>query len=395
MAEKNIPNTFGGFEALAGDLLGTPGSALDAEGREQNDGIKELDPEELKAELDETGVEVKEELDDDEVELEHGTEKDEPEENPEEPEETGTEEPEGDGSNDEEDELDTLGEYEAPMTKLFREQLFEELGWETEEGEEFESVSDLVEYMNKAVSEAAKPQYASQELQDLDAYVRQGGRLDDYFTKVPAGQIDLEDPDLTDVSVQKQLVTEYLSNVRGYNEARIKRTIERWEDKDSLEEEAEDALELLKEFKEDEKKRLLADQENYAKQVKEQQQKFYSDVVNEIEGLTDIRGHKLTKAQKQDLLDYIFKPGADGRTRYQVEYAADTVRNLLESAFFTKDKKTNLLVNKAKQSGKSEAVREMRQKLKASKGKRQKNSGSENSDFEAISRLGQSLIKKV
>ena len=102
-------------------------------------------------------------------------------------------------------------------------------------------------------------------------------------------------------------------------------------------------------------------------------------------------------ASKKELLDYIFKPESDGRTKYQREYASN-VQHLIDSAFFTKDKDKNTLVTKAKQSAKSEAYKELHQKIKASKGKRQKSSGGQNEGGEVsdtLSKLGHSLIRKV
>jgi len=372
-------NVFGGFEALAGEILKTPGQ----------DDIPELEPEELLEEEEKTAdeEEEEEELTEDEklekeaAELEEGDDEEE-------------EKPAGDEA--EEVEIGDFAEYEEPLTKVFQEALYEELGWEVEEGDETATIKDLVEYMKNAVSEASKPQYATEELQRLDDFAKQGGKVSDYFTKVPGGTIDLTDPDLTSEAVQKDVIRELLSTVNGYKEERIKRTISRFEDGGILEEQAEDAVELLKEYKEDKQQKLLDNQENYAKEVETQQQKFYSDVQEGIKDLKDVRGIKITGREKTDLLDYIFKPESDGRTKYQKEYASN-VQHLIESAFFTKDKDKNTLVTKAKQSAKSDAYKELHQKIKASKGKRQKSSGGQNEGeaSDTLGKLGHSLIKKV
>ena len=250
--------------------------------------------------------------------------------------------------------------------------------------------------MNEVVGEASKPRYATEELQKLDDFVKQGGKVEDYFTKVPGGTMDLEDPDLTSESVQKDVIRELLATVNNYKEERIKRTLARYEDGGILEEQAEDAVELLKEYKTDKQQKLLNDQENYSKDIEVQQQKFYSDVEESIKDLKDVRGIRISSKDKQDLLDYIFKPESDGRTKYQREYASN-VQHLIESAFFTKDKDKNTLVTKAKQSAKSDAYKELHQKIKASKGKRQKSSGGQDDGkiSDTLGMLGRSLIKKV
>jgi len=382
---NNEQNVFGGFEALAGEILKTPG----------NDGIPEVDPEKLleEEENEEEEESEEEELTEDEK-LEQGVSDDDDDEE----EEEEVEEDDKDKSKvgDEDAELGEFEEYEAPLTKLFQEQLYEELGWDLDEDDKKATIKELVEYMNEVVGEASKPQYATEELQKLDDFVKQGGKVEEYFTKVPGGTMNLEDPDLTSESVQKDVIRELLSTVNGYKEERIKRTLTRYEDGGILEEQAEDAVELLKEYKADRQQKLLDGQENYAKDVQKQQQKFYSDVELSIKDLKDIRGIKVSNREKQDLLDYIFKPDSDGKTKYQKEYASN-VQHLIESAFFTKDKDKNTLVTKARQSAKSDAYKELHQKIKASKGKRQKSSGGQDDGevSDTLGMLGRSLIKKV
>jgi len=382
MAEESKPNVFGGFEALAGEILDKP----------HQKEIPEIEPEKLLKKEVETEEEEEEEVElteDEKLELEEN-------ESEEEAEEEVEEETEKETTILDSDDIFSLGEYESPLTKLFQKELYDELGWEVDEDEEVATAKELVEKLNTAVSESSKPQYASEELQSLDDFVKQGGKLQDYFNKTPGGTMDLTDPDLTSEVVQKDIVREYLSAVRGYKEERIKRTLSRHEEGGILEEEAEDALELLKEYKSDSQKRLLDAQEKYADNVEKQQQNFYFDVQDNIKNLKDIRGIKISGKDKQELLDYIFKPESDGRTKYQKEYASN-VNHLIESAFFTKDKDKNTLVTKAKQSAKSDAYKEIHQKIKASKGKRQKSSGGqdESEGSGTLGMLGHSLIRKV
>jgi len=387
MAEDKKQNVFGGFEAIAGQLLDGPEKA----------DIPEITPEELlDQENDDNDVDDdkddKEELTEDEK-LEQGDDSDDDDDS-----KDDDDKDDKDVSDTDDDvEIGDFGEYEQPLTKLFQESLYEELGWNIEEGDEKATIKDLVEYMKEAVGEASKPQYATEELQKLDDFVKQGGKVEEYFTKVPGGTMDLEDPDLTSEGVQKDVIRELLSTVNGYKEERIKRTLSRYEDGGILEEQAEDAVELLKEYKADKQQKLLDGQENYAKEVELQQQNFYSDVEESIKNLNDIRGIRISNKDKKELLDYIFKPESDGRTKYQKEYASN-VQHLIDSAFFTKDKDKNTLVTKAKQSAKSDAYKELHQKIKADKGKRQKSSGGQDDgDISAgtLGKLGHSLIKKV
>jgi hypothetical protein len=385
MAKKDIPNEFGGFsiENLAGEILTPLGG---------DDNVPEVDPEELlEQEEEEESEEEQEEMTEDEkLELEEQESNEEEEEESEEEVEEETEESE------EAEDITELGDFEAPLAKILQEEIYDELGWELEEGEEKKSIKEVVDYLKEAVSKASEPQFASEEIKKLDAFVKQGGRLEDFYEKVPAGDLDLDNIDLDNENVQKEVVREHLSKVLGYKEDRIKRTINKYEEGGILDDMAEEASELLKEYKTTSQQKLLEEQENYSKAVVEQQQKFYSDVEESVRALKDIRGIKISSKEKQELLDYIFKPKSNGRTKYQEDYAS-SVNHLIESAFFTKDKDKNTLLTKAKQSAKSDAYKEIHQKIKASKGKRQKSSGGQDNSAisDSLSKIGKSLINKI
>ena len=78
----------------------------------------------------------------------------------------------------------------------------------------------------------------------LDQYVKNGGRFEDFYQRQQES-ISYENLDLEDESNQKAAVREYLK-YQGYNDDQITRKIDRYEDSDMLEEEAEDALAQLK-----------------------------------------------------------------------------------------------------------------------------------------------------
>ena len=58
----------------------------------------------------------------------------------------------------------------------------EKLGWDDVEDEEKpKTAEDLVEYFKEVIEDNSKPDYASEEVEKLDAFVRNGGNLKDYF----------------------------------------------------------------------------------------------------------------------------------------------------------------------------------------------------------------------
>lgn len=289
---------------------------------------------------------------------------------------------------DKEDELEDLEEEEdeideeesSKVTALF-DAIAEELEWEFDEDEVEEkpkTVEELVNYFKEVIKEQSIPQYANEDVAKLDEFVRNGGDLNEYFTLTP--EIDYENFDTTIESNQKQIVKMLLTE-KGYNEKQIARKIEKYEDAGILEDEAEDALEAMKDIEETKKEQLLENQRKQHEQMVARQQKFMDDVVGEINTMKDVRGIKVPEKDKKALLAYIFKADADGKTQYQKDYSK-SVKNLIESAYFTM--KGDTLLDTAKKMGTSSAIKNLKQSLRStgvSKGTRRINTNSSNSIF--------------
>ena len=251
---------------------------------------------------------------------------------------------------------------EEQMVGGFFDAMSERLGWEFGENEEKPTTIDsLIDYFQNIIEEESKPQYSSEEVEALDNFVKQGGKLQDYL-KIDA-EIDLDSIDLEDEGSQKIIVKALLKE-KGFSQKQIDKKISKYEDAGLLEDEAQDAVEDLKEIREEKKKQLLANQERAFKQYKKQQQEFYDTVVEEIKDLKNIRGIAIPEKDKRELIDYIFKPGADGKTKYQSDYIKGGVKNLIESAYFTKN--ADKLIQAAKREGNNSAVDRFKQSLKTS-----------------------------
>ena len=254
---------------------------------------------------------------------------------------------------DDEDDSELVGNFFDAMS--------EELGWEFEEGDEKpKSVPELINYFKTVIEENSKPDFASEEVEALDAYVKQGGDLKKYL-QIDA-ELDLDDIDLDDESNQKTVVKMLLKE-KGFSSKQIEKKLSKYEDAGLLEDEAQDAIEDLKEIREQRKEQLLKEQEKAHKQYQEQQRTFYTNVVDEIKGLKNIRGIAIPEKDKKVLIDYILKPDADGRTKYQKDYAKGGVKNLIESAYFTMN--ADKLLEAAKREGNNKAVERFRNSLKS------------------------------
>lgn len=250
---------------------------------------------------------------------------------------------------------------EEQMVGGFFDAISEKLGWEFDENEKKpNTIEDLIDYFQNIIEEESKPTYASEEVEQLDNFVKQGGKLQDYL-KIDA-EIDLDSIDLEDEGSQKIIVKALLKE-KGFSQKQIDKKISKYEDAGLLEDEAQDALEDLKEIRQQKKEQLLADQEKAFKQYKKQQQEFYDNVVAEIKDLKNIRGISIPEKDKRELIDYIFKPGADGKTKYQSDYIKGGVKNLIESAYFTKN--ADKLIQAAKREGNNSAIDKFKQSLRS------------------------------
>lgn len=250
---------------------------------------------------------------------------------------------------------------EEQMVGGFFDAMSERLGWEFGEDEEKpNTIENLIDYFQNIIEEESKPTYASEEIEQLDNFVKQGGNLQDYL-KIDA-EIDLDSVDLEDEGSQK-IIVKALLREKGFSQKQIDKKISKYEDAGLLEDEAQDALEDLKEIRQQKKEQLLADQEKAFKRYKKQQQEFYDNVVAEIKDLKNIRGISIPEKDKRELIDYIFKPGADGKTKYQSDYIKGGVKNLIESAYFTKN--ADKLIQAAKREGNNSAIDKFKQSLRS------------------------------
>lgn len=241
----------------------------------------------------------------------------------------------------------------------FFDSISERLGWEdVEDDEKPKTAEELVEYFQEVIEENSVPQYASEEVEALDKFVKNGGNLRDYFQI--DGELDLEDFEIEDNEVNQKLVIKEFLKEKGFSSKQIDKKLTKYEDAGLLEDEATDALEALRDIREQKKQQLLEEQEKSASELKKRQQEYFNSVVTEIKGMDNIRGIKIPQKDKQALLEYIFKPTADGKTQYQKDYSK-SVKNLLESAYFTM--KGDTLLKAAKSEGSTAAINKFKNSL--------------------------------
>lgn len=358
--------TLGGFEAVLDSFIPNPDGGFRNSNIDENvnvnaDEFESLDDEELE-DIKKNNIEVKNKKENpveegtEEEEIEEEDIEDKPKRKPgrprkEETIEEETEEEEGVEDNNEEN-----------VVTNFFDAMAEKLNWEFEEDEDKpKSVDELINYFQNVIEENSKPEYSSEEVEALDNFVKQGGDIKKYLT-IDA-ELDLDDIDIEDETNQK-LVVKQLLKEKGFSTKKIDKLVSRYEEAGLLEDEAQDALEDLKEIKEERKKQLLEDQKKAYREQLQRQQQFYDNVVSEIKGLKNIRGITVPEKDKKVLMDYILKPDTDGKTKYQKDYAKGGVKNLIESAYFTMN--ADKLIEAAKREGNNSAIDKFRRSLKSS-----------------------------
>lgn len=369
-------NTLNGFEVFEDFMM--PGSNVNNNRMPGNENefegaSEELTDEELE-ELRKGNKGNKEEEEDVDDPKNKPSKKSKPEDNEEEEEEEDNE-PNDDPNNDIDN--NQVEDIESNAVTSFFEALSDKMGWELDEDEEIpQTPEELVEYFKDVIEENSVPQYASEEVEALDNFVKNGGNLRDYFQI--DGDLDLEEINIEDSEVNQKLVIKEFLKEKGFNAKQIEKKLTKYEEAGLLEDEATDALEALRDIKEQKKQELLEAQEKRAKELKKRQQEQFNTVVSELKGMDNIRGIKIPQKDKQALLEYIFKPTADGKTQYQKDYSK-SVKNLLESAYFTM--KGDTLLKAAKSEGSNAAINKFKNSLNRTgvsrKTKRQDNTSTE------------------
>lgn len=294
--------------------------------------------------------------------------------------------------------VDDLGEYESDVAEFFVDKFTKELGWELGEEERPKDIKGVIDMITKVVEENSRPQYPDEKVGRLAEFVANGGKFEEFYESTVVGRVPLDSVDLEKETHQMSILREDLKN-KGFKDIQIERKLKRWEDAGVLYDEAEEALESVKEYRKDLEQTLLDRQKNERLESQQQQQKFFANVDKTIKDLNNVRGISISEKDKKELLEYIFKPGSDGYTGYYkdsgliVNYNSNP-RSLLESAYFTK--KGDALVKAIERKVESAAAKNLKQKLSSSKEARGVNQGSndKSGQFSTFASLGSVLLPR-
>lgn len=255
--------------------------------------------------------------------------------------------------------------HEAQQVGLLFDAIGESFGWNMDDIKEEDrplTVDDLTHYMREVVQQNSVPQYADERIQQLDEYVKNGGKFEDFYGRQQQS-LSYDNMDMEDEDNQKAIVSELL-RYSGYTDDQIKNKISRYEDADMLEEESADALDRLKQIKQHELEVAQQQQAAYLQQQEEQSKQFYNDCMNQIKSLSSIRGVQIPKEDRAKLADYIFNVDQDGVSKFQRDYnnQENFINNLLTTAYITM--KGDSFISTAKRDGESSATEKLRKMLR-------------------------------
>lgn len=266
---------------------------------------------------------------------------------------------------DTDDDITDADVIEAQQVGLLFDAIGQSLGWNMSDIDEKDrplTVDDLTKYFAETVRQNSKPEYADDRIQQLDEFVKNGGKFEDFYQMQSEG-LNLDNIDMEDETNQKAVIKELLKH-SNYSDEQINKKISRYEDADMLYEESEDALDRLKQIRKNELEEATKQQEAYARQQEEQSKAFLESVTNDINSLTNIRGIAIPREDRKALFDYIFKVDQTGMSQYQKDFNENLSKNLIESAYFTM--KADALISNAKKDGESSAAEKLRNLLRHS-----------------------------
>lgn len=265
-----------------------------------------------------------------------------------------------DGEQDPDDDNTKADPNEAQQIGAFFDAFAEALDWDVKDEDRPDSIESLIDYIGDVVEQNSTPQYADQRIAELDQYVKNGGKFEDFYNN--RSQVEsYKNLDMEDEANQKAVVRDYMK-MQGYTDEQISRKIERYEDADMLEDEATDAVVYLERVREQQLQQALAEQEQVRMAQEQQAMEFMNSLNTSIASLDNIRGISVPKEDRKALLDYITKTDANGLTQYQKDFNQNMVSNLIESAYFTM--KGDALLGSATRNGQTSAASKLRTMLR-------------------------------
>lgn len=253
--------------------------------------------------------------------------------------------------------IEPSDDYDAEVLSLLFQAVSEKTGVELDDID-LKSPEDLVDAITKIIDSKSVPSYHNDLSREFDEFLRDGGDPAEFMASL--GE-DMTLPRVSSDEDREAVIRQVLTDA-GFSEKQIERKIDSYIENGTLEEEAQDALDIIKSKKaKSVESAAKAKREAEAAAIKEQRD-FIKSIETHIDGLTNVRGIPVTKEQAKNLKDYLLKVDKkDGLTAYQRE--SNSIESLIEAAFISQNKTT--LLKAAESRGSSEALSKLQSLLKS------------------------------
>ena len=197
----------------------------------------------------------------------------------------------------------------ASIMEAYYEQLGEMDFWELPDDFEFDGSEEKFREAYELTSQRRREQAVTEvigslpeEFQMAVQYGLQGGQsLTDFVGQV-SNEIDYETVDTSDPVTQKRLLREYFKASTKYDDNKIESFIDKLEKLDSLEEEAEDAADYLKNFHERRREEMLEQQRLQQQKAQEEADKIRRTEMQAVDS-ADYLTNKQKKAIKAQMFN--------------------------------------------------------------------------------------------
>lgn len=210
-------------------------------------------------------------------------------------------------------------EENADSILPFAEAFYEKVGWDVKDLQlEDDSLDGFIDHIKSIVEQDSVPEYANDFTKGLDEYVRAGGNPQDYFNLYYGEGNNIDSINLESEDIQKQLVERYYRETTKWSDSKIEKEIAKRELDGDLKDISEEAYEYLKEAIEEQRNNAKAELEFQQQEYQKQVQEGLNNLKNLIhKGTVEELGFELSKGERKDFEDFVFKVGKSGKTKYQ------------------------------------------------------------------------------
>lgn len=263
-------------------------------------------------------------------------------------------------------------EYDVEIITAMHDVISEKFGIKA--GVDMKSPEDLLSYIDNVITNLSAPTYASDMSMQFDSFIASGGNPVEFLESIGAGY---SIPTL-DTQADKENIVRNLLKESGFSDQQISRKIDSYIEHETLDQEAADALDIVKARNAKNVNDKIAQRKAAAEAAEVASKEFVKNVSKYIDDMVDVRGIPVTKEQKAALKQYLLVFNEkDGMTGYQKDFD-ESVAPIVESAFFTQNRKA--LIKSAESKGASDAVSKFKSALKTNKipGKSTQGQGDDN-----------------